>query len=443
MGRGCAKRCKIRALLTLKEICMPIDLNQIPPKAAPVSRGSSVFVLVIVFVVLVLFGVAIALFAWPRTRSTGSSTFWLTVFVAPTLAAFVIALIPYWWHAGQLRKVTSRNELRDQRKADLFAYASRPLAVLAANLYVSPSREENDINTIASGKLVLTARPLPDQSRNARARWLKAPAFEEGQDAATYDEVRQRLVVQESFRQLLEDLTPVLMTFPRSVPLYVNLGVDTLLPEGDCEAWWKEEWVKRGFLNARLEVTQGSASIMRLDDWLDKGGRERDFASLTVVVQLHPLMSDAPPQQSAEAVIALLLAPDELAQGYGLRRVACLHRPNAGTLSSLGHTLKYACAWGRTTIGEISHIWQTGLNEDSGKVLADEVRDATTEGRSESHSTPLHDLDVTTGRGGVAATWLALACAAKYVPWARTPQLVVGLDGDAVEMAVVRRPDFS
>lgn len=422
---------------------MPIDLNQIPPETPPLSRGPSLVVLTIVFIVLALFGVAVALFAWPRTRPTGSPTFWLTVLVAPTLAALVIALIPYWWHAGKLRKMTSRNEVRDQRKADLFAHASRPLAVLASSFYISPAPEENDVNAIASEKLVLAARPLPDRTRTVRARWLKAPGFEEGQDASTYDEDRQRLVVREVFQQLLADLTPVLTHFPSSVPIYVNLGLSTLLPAGDCEAWWNEEWAKRGFLSTRMEVTLGNASVMRLDDWLDKSGRERDFASLTVVVQLHTLLSEEPPQQSAEAVVALLLAPNELARGYGLRRIACLHRPNAGTLSSLGHTLKYACTWGGTTTAEIGHLWQTGFNEDSGKVLADEVRDATAAGRSESHSTSLHDLDVSAGQGGAARTWLALACAAKYVPWARAPQLVVGLDGDTVEMAVVRRPDFS
>ncbi|WGS40182.1 hypothetical protein LFL97_10480 [Burkholderia sp. JSH-S8] len=422
---------------------MPIDLKQIPPKAPPLSRGPSVVVLTIAFMVLVLFGVAVAFFAWPRTRPTGSSTFWLTVLVAPTLAALVFALIPYWWHAGKLRKMTCRNEVREQRKADLFSHASRPLAVLASSFYISPAPEENDINAIASGKLVLAARPLPDRTRTARARWLNAPMFEEGQDAATYDENRQRVVVQEAFRQLLEDLTPVLKNFPRSVPLRVNIGVSAMPSTGDCEAWWKEEWAKRGFISSRLQVTRGNVSVMRLDDWLDKSGRERDFASLTVVVQLQALLSEAPPHQSAEAAVALLLAPDELAQGYGLRRIACLHRPNAGTLSSVGHTLKYACTWGGTTTAEIGHLWQTGFNEDSGKVLADEVRDATAARRSESHSTSLHDLDLCAGNGGTARIWLALACAAQYVPWARTPQLVVGLDGDAVEMVVVRRPDFS
>lgn len=422
---------------------MPIDLNQIPPKADPAPRGPSLLALLGTFVVLTLFGVSLVLLGWPRARSTNTLTFWLLVAVAPPLGALVVTLIPYWWHAGKVRNVRSRNEVRDKREATLFAHASRPLAVLGASYYISPSVEENDVNGIATGKLVLSASPLPDRSGTARARWLDAPAYQEGEDVVAYDESRQSATVQKIYRQLLDELTAAIKSVPQTLPLRVELKIETLMPLDDCEAWWLEEWNKRGLPKAKTSVASVESSVKQLDTWLDAAGKDRDYALLSVALQLHPLMSETPPKQSAEAGVALLLAPEEVAMSYTLPRIASVHRPNSGTLSSIDHTLKYALVWGSTTASDVGYVWHTGFDENSERVLSNALKDAAATSKSESSSIAVRSLDQSVGHAGLAHMWLAVACAAKYVPWNRSSQLIAGLNRESVDMAVVRPPNFT
>ncbi|WP_175045204.1 hypothetical protein [Burkholderia lata] len=423
---------------------VPVNLKLIPPIYPVPSKQPSLFFMLMIFTVFALSGVALTLLLWPGRLAKEGAVFWMAMVGIPVGIGFLVALIPYWRHAGKLREWQARHDIREQRKSVLYAYGQRPLSILSAMFVVSSIDDENSVDGIASGKLRLESRMLPDRKRSMRARWLAAPDFEEGQSVEAYDEDRQRKAIQVGFKRVIKELGPTLRKLPDGIPRRVELDLHTLISQDECGTLWKEAWDEQEMPYAEAVVQRAQASVMRLDAWLDTKDADLNVVSLFVSVHLEPLMSGDPPAHSAESIVAMLFAPEVLAIAHEMSRIATLHRPEAGTLSSLDSTLERALIWGDTSADEVDHLWHTGFDESkSGLFIARFRKVASGVRQSSSLSAKLHNLDESVGCAGRARAWLAIACAAKYVPWTERRQIVVGLDDDVVEIAVVRHPNFT
>ncbi len=91
---------------------------------------------------------------------------------------------------------------------------------------------------------------------------------------------------------------------------------------------------------------------MALDAWLDEtGGPALERFRLFVAVQLH----ETPPQNSAEAAVALLLGWAPLAERLELPAIATLHRPVAAA-HGLADTIRTAALFGQITPDALTHL---------------------------------------------------------------------------------------
>jgi hypothetical protein len=153
---------------------------------------------------------------------------------------------------------------------------------------------------------------------------------------------------------------------------------------------------------------------MPVDAWLDA----RETRPLLVVaVQLH----DRPPEDSAEAGVALLFLPEAVALPDALMPCAMLHRPAAVPPGELAEGLAFATLWARMDSAAVRQAWLTGFDAQGLTQVTQACRRAGLEQLTKFEARRMPDSVL--GHAGLASDWLAVAAAAEH--GADAPQFII------------------
>jgi hypothetical protein len=319
----------------------------------------------------------------------------------------------------------------------VFLRASEPLVMLKACCRHSADTTDGPGSTIAEQSLALSSQASIAHPGNIRARWLVTPGIDMLKGSHESDITRQQHVLDWLIDQCTGSLKEAIQTLPEKVPLTVQISAATESTVEDViRKAWKRAWDAHELRPAAVLVDVKPMSLMELDAWLDSAdGAARQGARLLVHIQLHKVLSDNPPANSAEVAVALLIVNGKTAADHALIGQALLHRPVHATSTSLAGDLSLALRWGRSLPAAIQHLWHTGFDAISSASLFRSVRDAGVVTRTDP--TGQHDIDQAIGHGGAAAGWLALACAAEHASNTTQPQLVAQSQGDDLWLAIV------
>jgi hypothetical protein len=416
---------------------MPVDFSRLPPEQPLPDQPPSRFVWTVVFFALTIIGIFAVLLLWPKGEPARTPWFWICITVYPLgIAAFVV-LRRYSVYESRRLDAIAWNDAREQHVRAVFDAASHPLDVLALSYRISSDAGENEIGGLLSGTLKLEPKavPTPDTAP-VKARWFMQPHADENGTKHTNDRDRQHDVIQRLFDEVLTDVADAVRRLPDDVKLSVQLMLAGSAIPANAVAKWQSAWIAREL--RPVSATRCEASdLMSLDAWLDRANERNALESrLLVFIQVHPVLQTSPPADSTEAAIAMLLAPTATTERLKLVRIAAIHRPMHGQVTSIESALSYALKWGRVMPTDVQRIWQSGLDVNA-------VGAATKAWVKVGVSAAAVNLDQVTGDAGDAAAWLSIACAAKAAAVERTAQLVAVRATGGVQFSVVRNASDS
>jgi hypothetical protein len=177
----------------------------------------------------------------------------------------------------------------------------------------------------------------------------------------------------------------------------------------------------------------GSDRLMLADAWLDT---HEQRALLVVAAEWH---DTAPPLRSAEAFVAVLLAPERLKLPDIFAAQASLHRPVEGTAQALADVLAHAVLWGHAEPSAVVQAWLGGVTHSDDASLTAALKQAALMAIDQSDAQ--RRLDAIVGNAGAARPWLSLAAAIESRP--EGPQLLldIGRTAQAALLYVNPAPD--
>lgn len=413
---------------------MAVDFSLLPQEETHQDEAPSRFVWTIAFFLMVLAGVFAVLLLWPKDVPTQTWKFWMTLTLFPVGIPTWIVLRRYSVYEGRKLDTEMHNEAVREFNTRVLETASLPLAVLGAAHRISSDLRENAPEHIAEGAVTLKAEnPIAKHGDVVKARWIRVPGMQSTPGGKQDDLRRRHCVTKWLFDQLLDDLSPCLQGLPARLPLTVYLSIDNGFTPKQNEALWLACWNEKTSRSAAVtHPTTSPADLMILDRWMDTViGDEDMHATLIVAIQLNPLLAETPSPGTAEAGVALVLAPDTLANQYSISRQRDLHRPVRGAADPSTHALKHAMQWANAIATRITTAWQTGLDAMHAGALREPAKKLALDLR-------VTDLDQTVGHAGVAAPWLALACAASAPCGDSTAQFVFVGEKSIVDCAVLK-----
>jgi hypothetical protein len=413
---------------------MAVDFSLLPKEEKQYNEAPSGFAWTIAFLLLVFAGVFAVLLLWPKGMPTQTWKFWVTLTLFPVGIPTWIVLRRYSVHEGRKLDIELNNETVRAFNTCVFEAASSPLAVLGAAHRISSDVDENAPDRIKQGAVVLKAQEsIAKYGEVVKARWLSVPGIADGAGQIGADLQRRYELTRWLMEQLLDDLIPALKTLPARVPLRVHLSLANGFTPEDNEILWRTCWDTRMVRQGAVVHSEHSpADLMLIDRWMDAVIAHQDMhAKLLLAVQLHPLLAATPPSGSAEAGVALLLAPDAVATRFSMARQGDLHRPVRSPIDQADEALLRALQWGKVPPDRIVGAWQTGLDAAQAGALRLPARKLALNAR-------VTDLDQTVGRAGWAAPWLAMACAAAISCDESAPQMIFVGQPSAVDCAVLK-----
>jgi hypothetical protein len=316
-------------------IVMALKLSSLPPLADPLPERPSALRWTVVFLACAMVGMVAILLLWPKRFPTATPLFWISVIGVPLVAAGAVVAARFLVHARQERVAQTWDGARDADVAKTFGRESRPILLLALAYRFSMDEKENTAATVANGELLLKAQQTPNK-QTVTARWLDAMPFGLGETPAEYDARRQLVTLDELLANLLESVEKQVRSLPIGLPLLVKLHASAPAVQVAVEERFQLAWKSRGFPDVSIVNDPVAPDLMSIDQWLDMpAGRERDHATLLIVVELHDLVSRLPPSGGAEAAVAMLMVPQDVAQRHRIMSIAQLHRPREGTVATL------------------------------------------------------------------------------------------------------------
>jgi hypothetical protein len=355
------------------------------------------------------------------------------------VAAAIFVLGRFNAHASWERDAHAWDVVRNAHVAAVYRLQQQPIMLLASAHRFSYDAEQNAPSSITSGELRLKPSHTPDRTTVVEARWFDAPPLAPGESPGAYDAQRQLTVLDELFAFLLGALRESIMALPQTLPLSLQLHVSAPAQQEHVVQRFQMAWQQVGLRAVQIANDPQPPSLMSLDTWLDAPpGSTRDHVTLLIAIQLHNLVSEPPAKASAEAGVALLMLPQDLAQRNRLKPIAQIHRPAAGTVAEMAHTLASALQWGAADAATVHHLWHCGFDKASQPALLGAVRSAGMDFTSNRDIEGEHDLDKSIGNAGALSDWLALACACNHAISFGGPQLVAGHRGRDALFNVVR-----
>ncbi|CAE6790066.1 hypothetical protein R69927_06355 [Paraburkholderia domus] len=372
------------------------------------------FVWLTLFVVFMLVGVVSTLLLWPKTEPTGSLWFWTRLLVLPALAWCIAFGLRLHYFDEENDRLRAEEETTEVDRATALRFAQEPLAVLGF-AYISALGRAN-----AGGRIVLGEKALAAVTPHSGGKAIRHTAVK----VSVKDKDPERY--RACFVDLLEQMSKVLAEIPCTVPLNVRLHLPENIDKKRLLDLWKACWRQAERRSAPASLLSGDQGVMALDEWLDiKGGPTLEKFTLFVSVQLH----DKPPENSAEAAVAILLGWAPLAERRGLRPLGMLHRPVETGDLPLNGAISKALLWGKADAAQINNLWQAGLEKNDKPALINSASDLSLGLAKADDFAGIHDLDVALGCPGIAAGWLATALAIEHAAQTNGPQLIAWREG--------------
>ncbi|CAG9258354.1 conserved hypothetical protein [Burkholderia diffusa] len=366
------------------------------------------------FVVFMLTGVVGTLLIWPKTEPTGTPWFWVQLLVLPALAWASVFGLRLHYYDDEVARLKAMDETLQEDGEKAVRFASEPLAVLGF-AYLCGAGTSDVAGKLAHGETELVAKTSFEGSNGKR--YTSLPLIDNEDGMGRYGPC---------FEKLLNRIGPTIAALPRDLGLDVRLQ----LPEDDQREVHLETWrlslSKAELCSAKTTLLSMDQGLMALDEWLDiKGGPSLEKFSLFVSVQLH----DAPPENSAESAVALLLGWAPLAERRGLQPVAMLHRPLEIDTSVLNDGIRLSLLWGKATPAKVNDLWQAGLLGTDKGALLQTASDAKLSISQTAELSGVHDIDTALGGPGICAGWLAAALAIEHAGQTGAPQLIAWREG--------------
>ncbi|WP_217468979.1 hypothetical protein, partial [Paraburkholderia phenoliruptrix] len=387
----------------------------------------------IVFLLIVIVSVFAVLLLWPKEEPTQTPWFWTCVTVYPFgLAAFVV-LRRYSVFEGSRLDAIAWNRAREDHMDQVFDGASRPLAVLAATCRFSSEAKDDDFGELMHGSVKLEPQtsPKPD-APPINARWFEKPDADESGIRFKRDDERRPYVVAWAFSVVTDSIADAIRSLPAESRLTVELVLPGIAKTDEVLAIWNRQWATLDFRPAQVRVVAENPDLMYVDAWLDRINQKRDDeVRLVVGVRLNAIHQALTPEGSAEALVAILLAPEAVARTCKLAPLAMLHRPNGTEDCAIDDALARALQWGRAEAVGVKRIWQGGLD-------VSEANAATKALVKAGIGAKVANIDYMVGHAGAVAPWLVVAYAACAAVRDEAPQIVVTTDKAGVCFAVLR-----
>lgn len=392
---------------------MPVELP-VPQFHEVAPTQPRPFVWLVLFVVFMLAGVVSTLLTWPKTEPTGSAWFWTRLIVLPALAWCIAFGLRQHYFDEETDRLSAETEARETDRAMALQFAQEPLAVLG-HAYVCALG-----NSCISEKISLGEKALAALTPRTGGKAVRHTAL------IVSVTVKEPERYRACFEDLIAQMSEALANVPRAVPLSVRVDLPARVDQNGLLQTWKDCWRESGLRPVNASLLKDGRGLMALDEWLDiKGGPALETFTLFVSVQLH----DKPPENSAEAAVALLLGWAPLAERRGLKPLAMLHRPVETDEASLSNAIPTVLLWGKATAAQINDLWQVGLERKDKTTLLNNASDFSTSISQSTDFAGVHDIDVALGHPGVAAGWLATALAIEHAEQTNEPQLIAWRDG--------------
>lgn len=418
----------------VKRSDMAVDFSLLPAEEPFEHKPPSKLTWIMVFAAMVLLGVATILVIWPKTMTTHTWTFWASVLMFPVGIPTFVVFRRFSVYEARKLEVELRNEAARAFNEHVFRAASMPLALVGAAHRFSATAEDNAPGAIQKGTLALkTQVPIARDAEPVKARWLNIAGMRSTPGELTEEAERARQVTTWLFDELVTELSARIQALPPRVQLAVRLLVTNGLPPEANLKLWEERCANKSLRPMVVtSTTDAPDDLMALDRWMDAVlGKKEQHAVLMVAIQINPLLAASPLPGAAEAGVAVLLLPDALAHQHGVVRVASLHRPVRGLAERPQVPLSTALRWAGVSAERISGAWQTGLDETQGGALRETGVKAGVIVRAT-------DLDQGVGHAGIAAPWLALACAFASLTEEASEQIVSVCRKGCIDCAVLR-----
>jgi hypothetical protein len=397
------------------ELPWPEEENASPAPPSPI-------VWLIVFVLVMLAGAVSTLLSWPKGQPTGTPWFWVRLLVLPASAGGLIYGLRLYYYQQEMDRLEAEAETLAEDTATAIRFAREPLAVLDT-AYLCATGSRNLARHVAEKNTSLESRQ-PTHG-NSTVRHTALALADDSDHANSY---------RSCFVELLEQLDPALCRLPSQMPLEVFLQLPEDARQNELSTTWQICWEAFGHRPVAPVLLTPDQGFMALDTWLDAdGGPALEKCALVVSVQLH----NTPPENSAEAAVALLLAWAPLAQRKGLVSLAQLHRPVEAAPDGEKDAASRALLWGMAAPAEVSDLWQGGLARADKSALTRTCADLALAVSDTDELSGIHDIDVAIGDAGVASAWLAMTLAIEHAASTGKPQLV-GSRQNTLRLAVVQ-----
>lgn len=415
---------------------MAVDFSLLPREERPADKPPSRWLWTAIFVAMLLAGVFAVLVFWPKNLPTHTAQFWLTLALFPVGIPAFITLRRYGLHEGRKRDTELHNAAIMAFNERVFQAATIPLALIGAAHRFSAKTDENAVNNIRIGSVKLKHQISPAAKEDTvKARWLVTPGMPALPHGIEDDRRRQRHLTQWLVGELLDELSSCMQPLPARVPLVIHLAIaNALTHQENAQLLW-EGWHARALRRADLaDPTETSPDLMMLDTWLDETLRQASLhARLVIAIQLQPVLVKTPESGSAEAGVAVLLMPQAMARRHATPVKAMVHRPVRAARSQPDNALAHALQWAKVDASDIPSGWQSQLKTDK----ADPWLEAANKQRLAAR---MFDLDQTVGHAGIAAPWLAMACAAASLAPGIATQLILAVRDEHLDSAVLKQP---
>lgn len=412
---------------------MSVNFDKLPPEEPVPDEPPSRLLWTIVFFVIAIAGVFAVLLLWPKGESMQTPWFWTCVTVYPFGVAAFVVLRRHSVYEGRRLDAIEWNKASADYREEVFEKASIPLAVLAAIYRFSSEEKDDDFGKLMDGSVRLEPQiaPKPD-SPSVNARWFEKPDADENKNRFKEDSERQHHVLAWAFATVADGIADAVRTLSPELRLKVQLMLPGTTDTDKALAIWNRQWAKSDFRSAQARVLPETPDLTYADEWLDRLNRSPDKeARLLVGVRLNAIHQALPPDGSAEAVFALLLASEAACQEFNLAPVAMLHRPNGAIDCPIPDALTRALRWGSIERGAVKGIWQSGLAAPAANAASKAVVQAGINAKMAS-------IDYMVGHAGEIAPWLNVVCAAKAAIEDRAPQLVVTTGKTGAYFSVIR-----
>lgn len=387
---------------------MPVDLPLIDSgEARPSPPGA--YVWLALFIVFMLVGVVTTLLTWPKGEPTSTPWFWSCLLLFPGLAWCAAFGARKLYHEREIDRIDAEEEMAQEDREEGIEFGSEPLAVLAS-AYRCAMGADYVASSMLRGDSELQAQP--PRLGGAAIRHTALAYLNDAKLQARYNTL---------FVELMSSLSDVLEALPRDVRFDVCLQLPADGQQEDLLALWKACWQELAFRPAQVSLLSADQGVMVLDQWLDVyGGPELQKITLFVAAQLH----ENPPENSAEAGVALLLCWPLVAVQKKMQTLAMLHRPLETVSTNLNADLPTALLWGQVAPADVKDVWQTGLDRETKAVLIKAASGVKLSVANSESLSGFHDVDNALGNAGAAASWLATALAIEHTEEIQQPQLI-------------------